>query len=207
MSSLKETIVLTANYYSFSLSRQVLEMYVDDLSLWPEQKVIEAYKTYRRNPKNKSFPLPASIIEILNPTLDKKNVAIELSRKIQRCISRHGWNWEQGNWSEDGNYWIDLNNRVHWTFIDAVESDLGEIGWQAIRSRGGWKALCESSNEMDEQGFIAQSRDQISAELNNSELGVKIEDLKMPTPENPLQVSNVIELKKLIQNSSRGIDE
>ena len=140
---LKEVILLTANYYGRTLNEQVLGMYADDLAGYDEGRVIEAYKTFRRNPKNKTFPLPAQIIEILEPQISVDTQAHEIVSRIVQSISKFGY----------------VGHRHAQPFI-------GEVGWAVVRRLGGWEYLCREHGDSINPGqFYAQTRELIKSQL------------------------------------------
>lgn len=97
------------------------------------------------------FPTIKQIRSILEPELDSNQMAIDIAGTIISCISRFGIPWGE----------------------DAKKA-IGEIGWQAVESYGGWTELCKISN--DEVGIAnAQLRELCK---------VKLQRKKMETREN-----------------------
>lgn len=183
LKELKRTIFLTARYYNRELEPDVIVMMADDLSTLPFPEVMEAFLKYRRNPKNRTFPLPAQILDIVHPEPDSREFATVLARKIDLAVAKHGWNWEQGFYHKDGNWWEDDKGNIFSSFKEAVISELGEIGWHTICSRGGWIATRNSANEMEEGIFISQCRDQIQASYNLQKQGIDVSKIALPQPE------------------------
>ncbi len=146
--TLKETILLTHEYYSRGgapLSDQVLLMYASDLEDLNPKDCIDAYNRYRRNPANKSFPLPAQIRELVNPEefVAVETQAREVAARIVGAVSRFGWN----------------NAREAQTFI-------GAEGWEVVKRQGGWSYLCENmGHRINATTFQAQLRDQLEGVL------------------------------------------
>jgi hypothetical protein len=169
-------------YYSKQLNPQALSMMVSDLEDLPIELILMALKKYRQNPKNRTFPLPAQIREIINPQTDDRAVAIELSRKILTAIGRHGWAWQHGYFENGKPYFEDDKKNRFEHFHEAVVSELGELGWQIIQSRGGWQALTSSANEEDEGIYFAQLRDQVESTLKNLRAGIDIAKFALPDP-------------------------
>lgn len=140
--ALKEVIILTASYYSKTLDAGVLNMYVDDLSEFPEDNVIAAYRTYRRDPKNKTFPLPSQIIEILKPSISPDAEAQMASARIFEAIGKFGW----------------PNGREAQVYI-------GPLGWRVVKRMGGWTQVCEMVGvSYDRAAFIAHAKSIAKAE-------------------------------------------
>lgn len=183
-------------YYSKSLSKPAIQMMVEDLADLDFQQVYDAFGTYRKDPRNSQFPLPAKIREVINPAIDKRNVAVELAYRIDKAISKHGYNWVDGYYSEKGNYWNDNKGNTFSTFKEAVISELGEIGWHAICSRGGWSRVSSSANEMQEGQFISQMRDQIQATITLKEQGVDVARIGMPSAGSSLQIEQGLQSSK-----------
>ncbi|CAB4152809.1 hypothetical protein UFOVP610_29 [uncultured Caudovirales phage] len=141
--SIKEIIILTANYYSKTLNSQVLEMYVEDLADYETSKVIEAYKKYRKDPKNKFFPLPAQIIEIINPTVSKEARSQDVAARIRESVSRFG----HSNAKEAQMY-------------------IGSEGWNIVRRFGGWSYICqELGSSISVDTFYAQCRELAKSDI------------------------------------------
>jgi hypothetical protein len=163
--ALKEIIIMTANYYNRTLSPQVLEMYVEDLSGHDDLAIINAYKAYRRDPKNKTFPLPAQILEIVSPQLSKETQAQEIASRIVHAIPKFGYNG----------------------FAQMAEY-VGPIGVEVVRSFGGWAYICENHGAaLDPGQFFAQARDKVKAKLEIQASGVSEAQLlgNTPRPELP----------------------
>jgi len=145
----KEIIILTANYYQRTLNQPVLEMYLEDLEGHDEEKVVRAYKAYRKDPKNKTFPLPAQIIDIMNPQVSVDAQAQEIAGRITESISRFGY----------------VGGAKAKEFI-------GEIGWSVVQRFGGWAEICRDHGVSIQPGqFFAQSRDMIKAKIEIQKAG------------------------------------
>lgn len=136
---LKEIIILTASYYGVTIKPEVLEMYADDLKGYDEQKVVEAYKTYRRDRKNQRMPFPAQIIDILDPVVDDESLARESVEILKHAIKEIGWPEPQ-----------------------KAREFVGEPIWLWITRNGGWLRVCQSdilTNEVAQ----AQMRESIKS--------------------------------------------
>lgn len=170
-------------YYSKQLNPNALSMMVSDLEDLPVELVLMAIKKYRQNPKNRSFPLPAQIREIITPSSDDRSLSIELSRKIIKALGKHGWSWEHGYYLNGKAYFEDDRGNKFVNFKDAVISELGEIGWEIIESRGGWKNFTTMANEQEEGIYAAQLRDQIEAIIKNKKAGIDVSRMSLPNPD------------------------
>ena len=135
--ALKEAIILTAAYYGWNLSEPVLAMYLDDLEDLPTGEVIAAYRDWRKNPKNKAFPLPAQIRGMVRPEVDADAAAKEISARISGAIVKFGY----------------ANSPDARAFI-------GEVGWQVVERFGGWSHICQNHGvTIDPTAFAAQARE------------------------------------------------
>lgn len=146
---LAEVIVLTANYYNKTLSHQLLSMYLEDLKGHDEAKLIDAYGKYRRDPRNKTFPLPAQILEILNPTVSDEAMAAEVAGRILYAVKEIGY-----------------------TKSVRAREYIGEIGWQVVKDFGGWTYICENlGTNIQPSAFMAQARGAAKAKLEIAKSG------------------------------------
>lgn len=134
LKELKLGIIQTAVYYNRDLTPGVLTMMVEDLSDLDFDAVSDAYLKYRRSPKNKTFPLPAQIRELVEPVADDESEARDAVEKIKLAISKFGY--PHGTLAKD--------------FI-------GEIGWSIVNGLGGWLSVCESDFTYN-PAMIAQAR-------------------------------------------------
>jgi hypothetical protein len=143
---LAKTIKATATYYGRSLEPEVLTMMCDDLADLDAGKCMQAYANYRRNPRNKTFPLPAQIRELVNPEqfVSAEAKAREIAARIVGAIPKYGWN----------------NGREAQVYI-------GPEGWAAVQRAGGWQYLCENVGVgIHATTLQAQLRDQLEGSLH-----------------------------------------
>lgn len=125
------------NYYSRQSNPATIAMFIEDLENFPLGQIQMAIKKYRQDPKNKTFPLPAQLIDILNPSVNPKNEAIEMASKILESISTFGYPNEE-----------------------KAKEYLGEYGWQIVKRWGGWDYLCKNLGvTIQISTFQAQTRD------------------------------------------------
>lgn len=165
------------------LNQVSLKMMVDAVDDLPGNEVVAALQRWFRETKTHRFPLPAEVRYLVRPKPSSRVVAIELARKIDKALMSHGYVWESGYFSSNGYLWESNtgSGRISFpSFKDAVIAELGEIGWHAICSRGGWSRLIESQKVMDEGQFIAQLRDQIESSTILAEQGVDVAMIEMP---------------------------
>ena len=129
-----------AHYYSRKLDPQVLSMYVDDLIDLPLNAVIEAYRRYRRDQKNRTMPLPAQIRDIVQPASSPESEAREAAAKITQAIVTFGYS----NGSD-------------------ARILLGEKAWSVVQSFGGWNYLCTNhGGSINPVTFYAQVRERMT---------------------------------------------
>lgn len=142
---LKEMIILTATYYSKTISEALLNMYAGDLVDLPEDLVVKGYDAYRRNPKNKHFPLPAQIRELVSPEETPEEKAKEIAARIEGAIVKFGY-----------------PNRLE------AKEYIGEPGWEIVERYGGWSHLCQNHGlSINPASFHAQVRDQLITKLRS----------------------------------------
>lgn len=141
---LKEIILLHASYYRQTMSPEVLTMYVADLADLEISEVIAAYDSYRRNPKNKTNPLPAQIREIIEPQVSDRSAAEALTSQIIAGIKKHDVYFYPG------------------------DAAYGPAGASLVRRRGGWVRLCNEFWNCDATMFRAQMRDELEANIKYS---------------------------------------
>lgn len=162
--SVKETIILTAMYYDKTMSEELLAMFAADLADLPAAKVVEAYQTYRRDPKNRTFPLPAQIREIVSPTASPESIARDSAARIPEAIRLFGYNWP-----------------------DKARKHIGEPGWVAVQRFGGWEHVCQhhGTSNMNALTFQAQARDIALAHVELAATGIDAKALPMPRNNQP----------------------
>jgi hypothetical protein len=138
--ALAKTIKAVATYYGRNMDADVLSMMCDDLEDLPIDKVIAGYNQWRRNPANKTFPLPAQIRELVSPGefIAPETRAREVAGRIVGAITKFGWN----------------NAKEAQVFI-------GPEGWELVKRMGGWQHLCETTSPKQATMLQAQMRDQL----------------------------------------------
>jgi hypothetical protein len=185
-----------AQMYGKDINRIAMKIMLDSVDDLPADGVVKALEGWARTSKLGRHPLPADIRDVINPPVDDRAVAIVLARKIDKAVSKHGWAWDHGIMGSNGIY-FEGGGKVFSTWKEAVIEELGPIGWATISQKGGWLQTRNSANEMDEQGFIAQTRDQIQANMQLERQGVDLARLEMPKPsanEGSLQLTNIQKL-------------
>lgn len=136
---LKKGIVYMAAYYGRDLKDGVVQMMASDLEDLPYKEVAAAYQAYRRNPKNKTMPMPAEIRGMIQPIVNHDAKARDVASRIPHAITRFG----HSNPEEARAY-------------------IGEVGWDIVQSSGGWSYLCQNHGvNIDPGQFMAQTRDRL----------------------------------------------
>lgn len=150
--------------------------------------VVKAFDNYALSNKTGRPPTVAHIREIINPVVSERDLANELARKIDKCVAKHGWSWSEGqiiagdDVLETMTMYEGASGKLHDTFKEAVISEIGEVGWHVICSRGGWSNVRNSANEMPEGMFISQMRDQVESTLRLQKAGVDVAKIGLPEP-------------------------
>lgn len=136
--SVLKAITLTFAYYSAgrTLSDDVLKMYATDLADLPDEQVVLAYDQWRRSPKNRRFPLPADIRDLLQPETNPEDDAREAATRIITAVRTYGH-----------------------SNADMAREFIGELGWEVVRLSGGWFNLCASMPNSESRIYLAQFRD------------------------------------------------
>ncbi len=180
-------LVTTAKLYDKEIGIDVAKLVIDDLEDLHFDQCLQALVSFRRDSKNKFWPRASDIRAIINPPLDSRTIAIEMARKIDKAVAKHGWVWQEGFYAvKDGisfRYWNDSDGNIFYSFKEAVISELGDIGWHTICARGGWLRVRDSANSMEEGIFISQMRDQIQASIALKQQGLDITMIEMPKRE------------------------
>lgn len=197
-----EAWMALATVYGREIQKPALTMMLNAISDLPAEKVLIVMNDWMKEAKNRSHPLPGDIREKIFPILDDKAVAIETARRLDKCVSKFGWTWEQGYFREGGNYWEDLDGKRHDSFKEAVVASVGAIGWHVICARGGWQNLRNSANEMEEGMFIAQTRDHVASSLQLQRAGVDIAKISLPSTSSPKL--ELVNSSAVVQNLLNG---
>lgn len=133
---LKSLIVTTNLYYGKQMDDAVILMQVADLEDLLFMHVARAFQEYRRNPLNRSAPLPASIRAAIVPELSGDQLAIEASNKIIEAMGKFGY-----------------------TNPEKAREFMGELAWEVVVRDGGWRDLCQRTNHNDLPVMRAQWRE------------------------------------------------
>ena len=67
--------IKAAAYYRAKLDDSTIMLYASDIENVDINKILELFEDYRRDPKNKTLPMPSYFLEKINPiTLDPKGI-------------------------------------------------------------------------------------------------------------------------------------
>lgn len=147
-------------YYEKTLSEPLLEMYLGDLADLPEAEVIVAYQAYRRDPKQRGFPLPSQIRSIVRPEISDDTLAREAAARIPEAIRMFGY-----------------------ASPKEAQFFIGDAGWSVVRRFGGWEYICENHGlNLNPSTFLAQARDLAKAHIELSKAGRLGEAPSLPSP-------------------------
>lgn len=147
---LKRTIIAASNYYGKELSDDAVRMYANDLSEFGYLPVMDAITKYRRDSRNRQMFLPAHIVEIIQPRIHDKDLAVVTANKVHEAVVKFGHMRQQ-----------------------EARENIGEQGWRIIQRMGGWVWLCENLGvDISVTTFTAQFRDTMNSELALQSAGV-----------------------------------
>lgn len=163
LATIKQMLVLTAEYYGKPLSDKMIMMMASDLEDLPLESIRAAFNAYRRDPNSKFFPLPAQIRAIAAPMADEKSLAVATVTILEKAIRRKGRSWATGYVeSKEGEivrYWEGGGIRFD-NFEAAMREELGELAFLVVQ-RMGWNVLCELAASTDAGTFHAQLRERV----------------------------------------------
>lgn len=171
LQKIKALIAITSAYYAQPIANEVVQMYAEDLADLGFERVKAALLELRRDPAITRFPLPARIRAKLNPSVDDRQVALDLAKRITAAIVRHGYTW---TWN--GGF------APYETFDAAVKGELGELAYEIIRRRGGWQKIHDEFFEGNEGTFTAQLRDHVEAVMRMAKAGELYTLPEIPQP-------------------------
>lgn len=169
--TLKKFLLANAMYFGQEIKDTVLQMYAEDLEDLPLDGVVQAIKALRRDPKTFRVPLPAQIRARLCPPVTDEHEAVEASARIWGAIATFGW-----------------------PNPDGARDHIGPLGWQVVERMGGWRSICDESNDAG-PSMRAQMRELAKSIIARTAAGIA--DVPPGLPENP-------RLKLLITKGHEG---
>lgn len=153
---LKEYLTHLSAYYQRPVPDMVLKMYVEDLQDLPFNQVRQSYERYRRDPKNRTMPLPAQIRGMLEPQAEPETLARETVARIIQAQDRFGYTWPK-----------------------EAREFIGEVGWSVVTAYGGWENFCQGLGvHFSVDTFSAQARELLKGRIvHGDSIGVQAQQL------------------------------
>lgn len=189
---LKKMYVGLSAYYQKETADLTIEMYVRDLENYSFQEILRAIEKYRRNPKNKTIPLPANLIEIINPEINSKDIGQIVSAQLQKALTKKG-SWWGVNMDTD-------------KFKEEMREYLGDIGFTLIQKIGGWSVFCNRAREANMDIFNSQIRELAISLHKMKSIGVDIETEKfMEIKKSHETIEN--ERRRLLSEQQKQLNE
>ena len=163
----RAAIIGIAAYYGHKLSDEQVEMYAEDLTHVPLNKLLTMLGEWRRDGKNRTYPRPAELLEHAGLVSsespeDRANIAMN---KIWELIGKWGW-----------------NNTQH------AVSAMGEFECEIVKRLGGWSQVCQDANVTDAGTWKAQTRELAKAILRREPAKFKPEEPRTEIGRNDLTV-------------------
>ena len=170
-----------AMLYEKELPAHFLNKMIEEIQDLDSHSILKALRVFRCDNKNKTWPRPADIRSLLNPTLSIETKAEQVANSIPLAIKKYGW----ASPSEARKY-------------------MGEVAWRIVETHGGWLDVCSKHGvDLDVGVFHAQARDSAKAIIKASELGQ--ENVAIGYAEkNQFAIDN-IDLKKLTSSLQKDI--
>jgi hypothetical protein len=203
-------LIQMAKFYDHDISEQALDLYIQVFKPFSFEQVKHAAMSYMADTKNSRFPIPPhKIMDIYKKAQpDDREVGVELARTVYSLVVNRGLNWQDGFWSEHGNYFEGNRGDFKASFKDAFISVTGPIAWNAVQKFGGWERVCDACNNMDQGIFVAQFRDHVQTVMSMSKNGIDVSKLDMPqkkTEHGLISAKNT--LLNLIPDSKRNTNQ
>lgn len=173
-SKIIKSLIGLSELFNRQLSKESLGMMANMLDDLEFEKVINAIHQYSMDGKNKTFPLPGQIRDLINPSINDDQLAVDVSTRLVHAMSKFGWTNES-----------------------AAKEFMGPIAWMIVEREGGWRSICERISDDDLGTFKAQTREMAKVFIirhRNGSLGI--------SPSFPSQ--NVIEKKIDISGLLKG---
>ena len=123
-------------YFDVVLPESRLKLFVDQLQDVDPMKLLIAGERFTSNPKNRFFPFPSQLRELLGSGfMSDEAKAEDAASRITGAITRYGYTWiNLANQYEPGG-WTACSKKV-----------LGELGVLIVHRLGGWSQLCQSDS-------------------------------------------------------------
>lgn len=180
-------LLLLAEYFQKQLTQNQLRMYAEDLEEYGHEAVGHAIKKFKADKANKFYPLPAHLIEIMQPAVNPDHEAVEVMNRIWTAIAQHGW----------------PNPKPAREYI-------GELGWAVVERYGGWKNICQEANDSDGGIMKAQLRETVKSVVGRAKQGLLNTPPALPQPDNaPALLKDIIgaSMQRLQSSTEQSISQ
>ena len=195
---LKLTLISMSQMYGRQLTDAVITMYVQQLKKYPPESVVNALHEIMNDPKIKTMPIIAEIIQKINPTMTDRDDGVVIANKIFSLVQRKGRDWEHSPTFFDGEGYFQGNGKYFADFGSALTEEIGELGREVVRRMGGWLSCCLAFNNSDHAVVKAQIRDLAETIKRMAKAG---QLAKMPTlPEGPRSEQLTTTIKELSES-------
>lgn len=143
-------LVKLAEYYGRTLTQNQVTMYVEDLVGQDIGQIHAAIFAYRKDPRNKTFPLPSQLEQIIHAPLQVSDDAhaVEAAARIMGAVRSIG-----------------PYAPKH------AERAIGELGWYVVERMGGWFGVCEMLTNDNTTSLQAQFREIAKSALQRGKHG------------------------------------
>lgn len=195
---LKKNLVSMSAMYGRKLDDDVLRLYVSALNSYSIEQLQKAFAEIMTDPKIKTMPIIADILQKLNPTMTDRDDGVVIANKIFSLVQRKGRDWEHSPTFHDGEGFYIGNGKYFADFGSALKEELGDLGYEVVRRMGGWLSCCLAFNNSDHAVVKAQIRDLSETIKRMAKAG---QLAQMPTlPEGPRSEQLTATIKQLSES-------
>jgi hypothetical protein len=145
---LKRNWTILAAYFQKEIPDIVLNLYVEDMAGYKIEDILRAMTECRLEKGRRTMPLPADIIEKINPEVSDSSNANQAASLIRSAISKFGP--------------MDT---------DRAKAYCGELAWSVVDKMGGWSYLCTTLTNDDMNTFYAQARELAKSQIELAKAG------------------------------------
>lgn len=177
-----------ASIWDKPISEMQIQLFAEDLIDLPIDKISMAMYNSRRDVSLRSMPLPHQIRGMINPEPPARKTGIDAANRITKAKRKHGVNWTNGFYRGgeiyfEGSQGHDTREFKTWT--DAARYELGDLGLEVVREKGGWVHVAEETGE--ESTIFAQLRDTGDMIYEKQKMGF---DIHVPYDFHTINVDN-----------------
>jgi hypothetical protein len=148
-----KTLLDLARFYAYDIGEKQFHMYVDVLMNFSVEEFSDAVKMYLIDSNNTKFPIPphSIIIKTTRNGPSDDDFANEVAARVHQAVSKFGY-----------------------PSPEKAKAFIGEVGWDVVRSYGGWEYICENLGvDIQISAFRAQVRDAARSKLSMDKMGVR----------------------------------